>query len=66
MLKKKYQQYSLLKRVDGSKPPKIIPFDIKESLIGGLALSTIEVIEKVIQKGEQVLIFINRRLCSSL
>ncbi len=59
---KKYQQYSLLKRVDGSKPPKIIPFDIKESkLIGGLALSTIEVIEKVIQKGEQVLIFINRR-----
>ena len=59
---KKYKKFDLLRRVDGKKPPKLIPLDISDSpLLGGIAIQTMGIIESVINKGEQVLIFINRR-----
>ena len=59
---KKYKKFDLLRRVDGKKPPKLIPFDISDSpLLGGIAIQTMGIIETVINRGEQVLIFINRR-----
>ena len=59
---KKYKKFDLLRRVDGKKPPKLIPLDITESpLVGGIALQTMSIIGSTIKKGEQVLIFINRR-----
>ena len=59
---KKYKKFDLLKRVDGKKPPKLIPLDISDSpLLGGIAIQTMSIIETSINKGEQVLIFINRR-----
>ena len=59
---KKYKKYDLLRRVDGKKPPKLIPLDISESsILGGIAAQTMDIINSVIKRGEQVLIFINRR-----
>ena len=59
---KKYKKYDLLRRVDGKKPPKLIPLDISESsMLGGIAAQTMDIINGVIKRGEQVLIFINRR-----
>ncbi len=59
---KKYKKFDLLRRVDGKKPPKLIPLDISDSpLLGGIAIQTMDIIETVINRGEQVLIFINRR-----
>ena len=59
---KKYKKFDLLRRVDGKKPPKLIPLDITDApLVGGIALQTMSIIESTIKKGEQVLIFINRR-----
>jgi len=59
---KKYKKFDLLRRVDGKKPPKLIPLDISDSpLLGGIAIQTMSIIETVINRGEQVLIFINRR-----
>jgi primosomal protein N' (replication factor Y) len=59
---KKYKKYDLLRRVDGKKPPKLIPLDISESsMLGGIAAQTMDIINSVIKRGEQVLIFINRR-----
>ena len=59
---KKYKQFDLLRRVDGKKPPKLIPLDISDStLLGGIAIQTMGIIEAAINRGEQVLIFINRR-----
>ena len=59
---KKYKKYDLLRRVDGRKPPKLIPLDISESsMLGGIAAQTMDIINSVIKRGEQVLIFINRR-----
>ena len=59
---KKYKKFDLLRRVDGKKPPKLIPLDISNSpLLGGIAIQTMGIIETVINRGEQVLIFINRR-----
>ena len=59
---KKYKKYDLLRRVDGKKPPKLIPLDINESsMLGGIAAQTMDIINSVIKRGEQVLIFINRR-----
>ena len=59
---KKYKKFDLLRRVDGKKPPKLIPLDITNSpLVGGIALETMSIIGSTIKKGEQVLIFINRR-----
>jgi len=59
---KKYKKFDLLRRIDGKKPPKLIPLDINDSpLVGGLALQTLTIIGETIKKGEQVLIFINRR-----
>ena len=58
----KYKKFDLLKRVDGKKPPKLIPLDISDSpLLGGIAIQTMSIIETAINKGEQILIFINRR-----
>ena len=58
---KKYKKYDLLRRVDGKKPPKLIPLDISESsMLGGIAAQTMAIINSVIKRGEQVLIFINR------
>ena len=52
----------MLRRVDGKKPPKLIPLDISDStLLGGIAIQTMGIIEAAINRGEQVLIFINRR-----
>ena len=51
-----------MRRVDGKKPPKLIPLDISDSpLLGGIAIQTMSIIEAAINKGEQVLIFLNRR-----
>ena len=37
---KKYKKYDLLRRVDGKKPPKLIPLDISESsMLGGYSCS---------------------------
>ena len=59
---KKYKKYDLLRRVDGKKPPKLIPLDISQSsMLGGIAAQTMDIINSVIKRGEQVLIFINRR-----
>ena len=59
---KKYKKFDLLRRVDGKKPPKLIPLDITNSpLVGGIALQTMSIIGEAIKRGEQVLIFINRR-----
>ncbi len=59
---KKFKKFDLLRRVDGKKPPKLIPLDISESpLLGGIAIQTMSIIEAAINKGEQVLIFLNRR-----
>ena len=59
---KKFKKVDILSRVDGRKPPKLIALDINNSpLIGGLAMETISVMQNVINKGEQVLVFINRR-----
>ena len=59
---KKYKKYDLLRRVDGKKPPKLIALDISESsMLGGIAAQTMDIINSVIKRGEQVLIFINRR-----
>ena len=58
----KFNQVDILSRVDGRKPPKLIVMDINNTpLIGGVAIETLSAIESVIKKGEQVLIFINRR-----
>ncbi len=59
---KKFKKFNLLRRVDGKKPPKLIPLDISDSpLLGGIAIQTMSIIEAAINKGEQVLIFLNRR-----
>lgn len=59
---KKFNRVDILSRVDGRKPPKLIAMDINNlPLLGGLALETISAIESVLNKGEQVLVFINRR-----
>ena len=59
---KKFTQVNILNRVDGRKPPKLITLDINNSpLTGGMALETIDAIEATIKKGNQVLVFINRR-----
>ena len=59
---KKFKKFDLLTRVDGKKPPKLIPLDISDSpLLGGIAIQTMSIIEAAINKGEQVLIFLNRR-----
>ncbi len=59
---KKFKKFDLLRRVDGKKPPKLIPLDISDSpLLGGIAIQTMSIIEATINKGEQVLIFLNRR-----
>ena len=59
---KKFKRFDLLRRVDGKKPPKLIPLDISDSpLLGGIAIQTMSIIEAAINKGEQVLIFLNRR-----
>ena len=59
---KKFKQVNLLNRIDGKKPPKLIPLDISNSpLIGGIAMQTMGIIQSTIAKGEQALIFINRR-----
>ena len=59
---KKYERYDLLRRVDGNKPPKLISLDITDTpLTGGIANESMEIIESVLNRGEQVLVFINRR-----
>ena len=60
---KKFKQVNLLNRIDGKKPPKLIPLDISNSpLIGGIAMQTMGIIQSTIAKGEQALIFINLSL----
>ena len=59
---KKYERYDLLRRVDGNKPPKLISLDITDTpLTGGIADESMEIIESFLNRGEQVLVFINRR-----
>tara|TARA_B100001057_G_scaffold144297_1_gene144127 strand:+ start:5727 stop:7706 length:1980 start_codon:yes stop_codon:yes gene_type:complete len=59
---RKFKKFDLLRRVDGKKPPKLIPLDINNSpLLGGIAPQTMSIIKTSIKKKDQVLIFINRR-----
>ena len=59
---KKYKKIDMLTRVDGKNPPKLIAMDINDTpLIGGIASETLNIIERTLNKKEQVLIFINRR-----
>ena len=59
---KKYERYDLLRRVDGNKPPKLISLDITDTpLTGGIADESMEIIDSFLNRGEQVLVFINRR-----
>ena len=59
---RKFKKFDLLRRVDGKKPPKLIPLDISDSpLLGGIAIQTMSIIEAAINRREQVLIFLNRR-----
>lgn len=59
---KKYKKFDLLRRVDGKKPPKLIPLDITYSnLNGGIADEAMDFISTTVLRGEQALIFINRR-----
>ena len=59
---RKYNKFDLLRRVDGRKPPKLIPLDISDSsLFGGIATQTMDIIDSAIKRREQVLVFINRR-----
>ena len=58
----KFTRVDIPNRVDGNKPPKLIALDINNSpLIGGVAKETIEAMQSTIDRGEQVLVFINRR-----
>ena len=58
----KFERVDILSRVDGNKPPKLIALDINNSpLIGGIAMETIGAMQSTIERGEQVLVFINRR-----
>jgi primosomal protein N' (replication factor Y) len=58
----KFIRVDIPNRVDGNKPPKLIALDINNSpLIGGVAKETIEAMQSTIDRGEQVLVFINRR-----
>ena len=59
---KKFKKFEILKRTDGKSPPKLIALDINNSeLIEGIAEESMTAIEKTISKGEQALVFINRR-----
>ena len=59
---KKFKKFEILKRIDGKSPPKLIALDINNSqLIEGIAEESMTAIEKTIGKGEQALVFINRR-----
>ena len=59
---KKFKKFEILKRIDGKSPPKLIALDINNSqLIEGIAEESMTAIEKTISKGEQALVFINRR-----
>ena len=59
---KKFKKFEILKRVDGKSPPKLITLDINNSkLIEGIAEESMKAIEKTVKKGEQALVFINRR-----
>ena len=59
---KKYKKIDMLTRVDGKNPPKLVAMDINDTpLIGGIASETLNIIERTLNKKEQVLIFINRR-----
>ena len=58
----KFMKVDILSRVDGNSPPKLIALDINNSLLkGGIAIETIEAMQSTIDRGEQVLVFINRR-----
>ena len=58
----KFTRVDILIRVDGNKPPKLIALDINNSpLMGGVAIETIDAMQSTIERGEQVLVFINRR-----
>ena len=64
---KKYKQFNLLKRANGSQPPGLIILDINDSkLESGIAKESLDAIESTLGKGKQVLIFINRRGFSPL
>lgn len=58
----KYQQLILSQRAQKTQPPQPILVDIKDQpLQSGLAIRVVELIEKHLKRGDQVLIFLNRR-----
>lgn len=58
----RYQHYILPKRAGGSALPSILPVDIrKQQLWGGLSSGVIESIGETLAKGQQALLFLNRR-----
>ena len=55
MQEEKYKKIDMLTRVDGKNPPKLIAMDINDTLIGGIASETLNIIERTLNKKEQVL-----------
>lgn len=61
-LNQRYHHLHLRHRAGGAQPPALHLLDMrKQSVHGGLAQTTIEAIGATLSRGEQVLVFINRR-----
>lgn len=58
----RYQRLSLPERVGGAQPPRVQTLDLRRTpLDEGLALPLLAQIEQHLQRGEQALLFLNRR-----
>lgn len=58
----RYQHLHLTQRAGGAQPPALHLLDMrKQSLHAGLAQATVDAIGATLRRGEQVLVFINRR-----
>lgn len=58
----RYQHLHLTKRAGDAQPPHLQLLDMrKESVVDGLAQTSLTAIRETLQRGEQVLVFINRR-----
>lgn len=58
----KFEVTKLTKRVTKKNPPKFTILDINsEDMISGLAKNSLDIIDQILNKNKQVLIFINRR-----
>lgn len=58
----RYQHLHLTQRAGGAQPPALHLLDMRKQVIhGGLAQATVDAIAATLRRGEQVLVFINRR-----